>query len=40
MAAFRLSDECVASADGDLTDEDTADRYVYHRGVVTRLVNR
>jgi hypothetical protein len=23
-----------------LTDEDTADRYVYHRGVVTRLVNR
>jgi len=30
--AFRLSDGCVTSADGDLTDEDAVDRYVNHRG--------
>src|SRR3954464_103154 len=32
--AFKLPDECVVSADGDLSEEDAAD--VYHRGVVTR----
>ena len=29
----------MTNADGDLTDEDAADRCAYHRGTVTLLVN-
>jgi hypothetical protein len=38
--AFNLPDGCVTNADGDLSDEDAADRCGYHRGTVTLLVSR